>query len=178
MSGGASSKLELLRPECINKCLHGVHGLRQGSPHLQEPEKLLCTGEHKRERKGKFGITASGRLEGHFQDCPQSVPQRHSVSLLGTSWKHRGDAQGRGFGAAGPLLALVCLAWRGCTHAGEVREHLPHIRDSRGVLHPPHLELTPCPGAASPRHHTPGLIPLQPGTWAGKAQWEWGGRMD
>lgn len=37
---------------------------------------------------------------------------------------------------------------------------------------------TPCLAAASPHQPTPELIPHQLGTRAGKAQQEWGGRMD
>lgn len=46
---GTSSKPELLRPDCINRHLEGVRGGRQGSLHLQEPERLLCTGGHEKE---------------------------------------------------------------------------------------------------------------------------------
>lgn len=41
------------------------------------------------------------------------------------------------------LPTSPCLAWGGCTRASEVGEDLPHIGDPRGVLHPPHPELTP-----------------------------------
>lgn len=85
---GTSSKPELLRPDCINRHLEGVRGGRQGCLHLQEPERLLCTGDMKRrrgpQREGEIlGIRAGGRLAGQLQVCAQS-----GCSPEALSWTH------------------------------------------------------------------------------------------
>lgn len=75
---GNSLKPELLRPEGINKRLKGVRDMRQGSPHLQEPERLLCTGGHNKERGGKTGYKSWRKvcraLPGLSSICSPEAP--------------------------------------------------------------------------------------------------------
>lgn len=89
---------------------------------------------------------------GHLQDCPQSVPQRHCISLLGTSLKHHG------------------MPWAGALEQ-EVSHH-PTVPGSerlhmgRSTLETQSLCPVPLTQSSSPTN------------WAGKAQQGWGGRMD